>query len=330
MLSTALENYCTIAASNNSYSGAAGNSIPTSSDKISDEKLETIGEVLQGLLWSVTAIMAHACSERQLQMQDDMAELIVACKVIHNLRDLFSLFDRPQIEGAPFPAPVLLGLNLLRILTCPRGHISSIDWEAHSATMARLPGVQTFGTADYEGNVVSLQGSHSNKGPEKEAEFSPPRHILKDTQISDFIYNKNDEMENEVPSVGEHDRLCSVVHENDKDIRLLESVVLNKTVVGLESGAGGECTISCALQKSTDENPLEETTFEPNNPLPPSADDKKVFIRKKSVKAVGGMPDRSTTFLVSVIAETGLVGLSSLLTAILLQANPRSNSEQVC
>jgi hypothetical protein len=274
--------------------------------------------------------MAHACSERQLQMQDDMDELIVACKVIHNLRDLFSLFDRPQIEGAPFPAPVLLGLNLLRILTCPRGHISSIDWEAHSATMARLPGVQTFGTADYEGNVVSLQGSHSNKGPEKEVEFSPPRHILKDTQISDFIYNKNDEMENEVPSVGEHDRLCSVVRENDKDIRLLESVVLNKTVVGLESGAGGECTISCALQKSTDENPLEETTFEPNNPLPPSVDDKKVFIRKKSVKAVGGMPDRSTTFLVSVIAETGLVGLSSLLTAILLQANPRSNSEQVC
>jgi hypothetical protein len=65
MLSTALENYCTIAASNNSYSGAAGNSIPTSSDKISDEKLETIGEVLQGLLWSVTTIMAHACSERQ-------------------------------------------------------------------------------------------------------------------------------------------------------------------------------------------------------------------------------------------------------------------------
>jgi hypothetical protein len=165
MLSIALENYCTIAASNNSYSGAAGNSIPTSSDKISDEKLETIGEVLQGLLWFVTSIMAHAFSEHQLQMQDDMAELIVAYKVIHNLRDLFSLFDGPQIEGAPFPAPVLLGLNLLRILTFPRGHISSIDWEAHSATMARLPGVQTFGTADYEGNVVSLQGSHSNKGP---------------------------------------------------------------------------------------------------------------------------------------------------------------------
>ena len=66
MLSTTLENYCTIVASNNSYSGAAGNSIPTSSDKISDEKLETIGEVLQGLLWSITAIMAHSFSKHQL------------------------------------------------------------------------------------------------------------------------------------------------------------------------------------------------------------------------------------------------------------------------
>jgi hypothetical protein len=115
-------------------------------------------------------------------------------------------------------------------------------------------------------------------------------------------------MENEVPSVGEHDRLCSAICENYKDIRMLESVVLNKIVVGLESVIGGECTISCALQKSTDENPLEETTFEPNNPLPPCVDDKKVFIRKKSIKEKRGLPDRSTTFLVSIIAENGLVG----------------------
>ncbi|KAH9331731.1 hypothetical protein KI387_003839, partial [Taxus chinensis] len=326
MLSTALENYCTIAASNNSYAGVSGNTISTSTDKISDEKLETIGEVLEGLLWSIAAIMDHTCSDEcQLQMKDDLAELIVACKVIHRLRDLFSLFDRPQIEGAPFPAPVLLGLNLLRILTCPRGNISSEGWEAWSAPIVMVPAMEKFEPADYEGNLATVRDSFF----EKEVEYHPLEQIAKEeTKKSDLSSIKKEEAKTELPGSEGNEGLGNAVCEDVESTKQLEPIGLIMANSSLEGAATGEWKKSCSSQKKHGGNSVEETAIEPNYTQSTKGDDQRILVGNRSEKAEGTITNRSIAFLVSVIAETGLVGLPSLLTAVLLQANPRANYEQ--
>lgn len=127
MLSGALENYIKIAASLNL--AATANSL---SNKTTVENFDSIAEVLDGFLWIVTNVIRH-CSldERQLQMQDGLIELIIAYQVIHRLRDLFALYDRPQIEGSPFPSSILLSINLLTVLTSRQRTVSSIDWESY-------------------------------------------------------------------------------------------------------------------------------------------------------------------------------------------------------
>lgn len=134
MLAAALENYIKIAASLN-----ASSSTNLTSSKVSVENFETISEVLDGFLWAVTAVIGHTSSdERQLQMHDGLLELLVAYQVIHRLRDLFALYDRPQVEGSPFPSSILLSISLLVILTSSPGRISSIDWET-SAVLKTVP-----------------------------------------------------------------------------------------------------------------------------------------------------------------------------------------------
>ncbi|XP_044484685.1 uncharacterized protein LOC123210410 isoform X4 [Mangifera indica] len=93
MLSAALENYIKIAASLNVPSST---NLPSS--KVSVENFESVSEVLDGFLWTVAMIIGHISSdERQLQMRDGLLELLVAYQVIHCLRDLFALYDRPQM-----------------------------------------------------------------------------------------------------------------------------------------------------------------------------------------------------------------------------------------
>ncbi|CAI9266823.1 unnamed protein product [Lactuca saligna] len=64
-------------------------------------------------------------------MQDGLIELVIAYQVIHRLRDLFALYDRPQVEGSRFPSSILLGINLLVILSFRFGVVGSIDWESY-------------------------------------------------------------------------------------------------------------------------------------------------------------------------------------------------------
>ncbi|KAE8693946.1 Detected protein of unknown function [Hibiscus syriacus] len=125
MLSAALENYIKIAASLN---------LPGSSNslscKTSLENFESVSEVLDGFLWAVSSIIGHISSdERQLQMRDGLLELLVAYQVIHRFRDLFALYDRPQVEGFPFPSSILLSIHLLVVLTSSPGK-SCINWES--------------------------------------------------------------------------------------------------------------------------------------------------------------------------------------------------------
>jgi len=131
MLSAALENYIKIAAS---LSIPGNISLPPS--KASVENFESISEILNNFLWTVTAIFGHINSEeRQLQMRDGLLELLISYQVIHRLRDLFALHDRPQMEGSAFPAPILLSIQLLVVLTSISGRLSYIGWGSSPVAM---------------------------------------------------------------------------------------------------------------------------------------------------------------------------------------------------
>lgn len=145
MLLAALESYIKIAASLN-----APGSSSLQPSKTSSENFDSISEVLDGFLWTVMVIIGlPTLDERQIQMQDGLLELVVSYQIIHRLRDLFALYDRPQVEGSPFPSSILLSKNLLVVLTsrpCPN---SSINWGKcfpkvvmpDSETVSRLSGV---------------------------------------------------------------------------------------------------------------------------------------------------------------------------------------------
>ncbi|PHT47684.1 hypothetical protein CQW23_11892 [Capsicum baccatum] len=122
MLAAALETYIKIAASSN---GSASANLVTC--KASTERLELMSEVLEGFLWTAAAIIGHtSMDERALQLQDGLIELVIAYQVIHRLRDLFALYDRPPVEGSPFPSSILLGVNLLAVLTSRFRNVSSL------------------------------------------------------------------------------------------------------------------------------------------------------------------------------------------------------------
>ncbi|KAL9672820.1 hypothetical protein QQ045_029073 [Rhodiola kirilowii] len=122
MLATAVENYTKIAASFNVYGGTT----PLSS-RTSVESLESISEILNGFLLIVTLIIGFSGSyECQLQMQAELMELLTAYQVIHRMRDLFALYDRPQVEGSLFPPSIILSINFLNSLTSRSSTLSSI------------------------------------------------------------------------------------------------------------------------------------------------------------------------------------------------------------
>lgn len=125
MMSAALENYIKIVASLN-ITGI--NNVVSS--KTSVENFESISEVLDGLLWTVTAIIGYGSSDKlQLQMREGLTELLIAYQVIHRLRDLFALYDRPQVEGSPFPSSIVFSIQLLVVLTSRPETNNVIDWD---------------------------------------------------------------------------------------------------------------------------------------------------------------------------------------------------------
>ncbi|GAB2270053.1 hypothetical protein Dimus_004967 [Dionaea muscipula] len=133
MLSAALESYIKIAASLNS---PVISSLPSS--KTPSESFDSMSEVVDGFLWTVAMIIGQETSdERQLQMQDSLLELVISYQVIHRLRDLFALYDRPQAEGSPFPSAIVLSINLLEALTSRPRAVSCIEWESLPITSLR-------------------------------------------------------------------------------------------------------------------------------------------------------------------------------------------------
>lgn len=265
MLSTALENFSTIGYSMNNLGGTTTGGLKEASISIKDgqgsskdekmtvdEKLEVMQEVLEGLLWAVTAIIGHACvDEHLMQMQEDLADLVIACEVLHRLRDLFALFDRPQVEGAPIPSPVVLGLKFLETLTGPRGKILT---GAHEAP-------------------VNISGRPAQPSPSSDSVCTG---VMGEELSIQKLYGVREE-----------------VLEND-------SAAVNRSGTEIER-------IEKSDGKIAEKIKLSDVA---------AMDDKNLV-------------NRSTKFLLAAVAETGLLGLPSLLTAVLLQANPRSSPEQV-
>lgn len=287
MLSAALENYIKIAAS---LSSPGNFSLP--SNKASLENFESVSEILNNFLWAVTAILGHISSEeRQLQMRDGLLELLISYQVIHRLRDLFALHDRPQMEVSAFPAPILLSIQLLMVLTSRPGKSSYIDWEYSPVAMELEIGGEGAKFADSVGPLSVINGSSVMHLPD----------VPEDRPLDETIkVNRNEES----ISIGKD---CKLEHDSSDKLKNDEMEKIDD-LDEPQKNQGGDIANSFVSQKDEKHTMVNITT------------------QKNEKSSNLAQP---VVFLLSALSETGLVSLPSLLTAVLLQANNRSSSEPV-
>ncbi|XP_062190721.1 uncharacterized protein LOC133893648 isoform X2 [Phragmites australis] len=300
MLSASLENYIKVAASN------SGNSNLLSS-KTSTENTESIGEALDGFLWSVTVIVGHAhLDDEQLQMQGGLIELIVAYQIIHRLRDLFALYDRPQVEGSPLPSSILFGLNLLAVLTSKPGNFSTVDWES---CKCRALG----GNLVQEYEYLSLQDSVGNQliTLDQSGDTKLPSVCSEQTEENE----SSEQHELSIPGDGK------LVDEAKKDLLALSADLDNSAMQSSDLGVSTE--VHSEIPNQGDENRTVDGFFEGRkvNNVCSFPNDVPGKCNETNLKQPVGL-------VLSAMAATGLVSLPSLLTAVLLQANNRSSLEQ--
>ncbi|CAK8563221.1 unnamed protein product [Lathyrus sativus] len=293
MLSAALENYIKIAAS---LSTPGNVSLP--STKTSAENFESISEILINFLWTVTAIFGHISLEaRQLQMRDGLLELLISYQVIHRLRDLFALHDRPQMEGSAFPAPIVLSIHLLMVLTSRPGKLSYIDWESSHVATEQEIGSEGVKFANSVFSVVkNSRGDYNpllviNSGP-----VMPLPDVPEDRPLDEISkVNRNEDSF----SIGKG---CELEHDSSS-VKLKNNDV--EKIANLD-------------ESKKNQNDDVVTSVIPQR-------DEKHTAQKNEKESNLAQP---VVFLLSSVSETGLVSLPSLLTAVLLQANNRSSSEQ--
>ncbi|KAL0357367.1 UNVERIFIED_CONTAM: S phase cyclin A-associated protein in the endoplasmic reticulum, partial [Sesamum calycinum] len=294
LLAASLENYIKMAASLNIPG-------PTSvvSSKTSTGNLELISEMLDGFLWTVAAIIGHlSCNEYQLQMQDGLIELVIAYQIIHRLRDLFALYDRPQVEGSPFPSSILLGINLLTVLTSKFRFSSSIDWDLSAVDVmqgTKLGQKKLSGPAD-----LRFTSCESTVGG---------RPLLPTTGS----------LSTDLPDVPE----CRPLDETSIIKRTTSPMVIPDNCNDVE----------CIASKIQTVDVMDESLKAPTEDKHPCASvqkDKNNTVSNSSEQSDGNCSNlkQPATFLLSAMSETGLVCLPSMLTAVLLQANNRLSAEQ--
>lgn len=292
MLAAALETYIKIAASSN---GSASANLVTC--KASTERLELMSEVLDGFLWTAAAIIGHTSThERALQLQDGLIELVIAYQVIHRLRDLFALYDRPPVEGSPFPSSILLGVNLLAVLTFRFRNVSSL-------TCKNFPSVSTQRN---EKNDIELSEAADLKSS------SPLPNSRNDGKLG-------------FPGVNGGVALC--LPDVPEDSPLDEFPKIKEHQGAVVNGLSSDKVDLVAASIET-ANVLQECTSNVTyNNL--QTDEKKSQDNSKG--QIGGNESTmkpAVKFLLSAISETGLVCLPSMLTAVLLQANNRCSEQQ--
>lgn len=302
MLSAALENYIKMAASLNQ---PPNNNFPTG--KSSAENFESISEVLDGFIWTVTTILGHISSdEKQLQMRDGLLELLIAYQVIHRLRDLFALYDRPQLEGSPFPSSILLSIQFLVVLTSRPETNCLVDWESLPTEMVVGNGIEEEKVSD-SADARYVFTLHSE-------DFRPPLTVLngsKDLHLPDV---PEDRPLDESYKIKKDDASVSIVMDGEREqTRTLEEVNSINTV---------ETEVPDETQKVLTEDKI--------TPRIPEKDEKQLVDSSVEQKDENILTvEQPVVFLLSAISETGVVSLPSLLTAVLLQANNRLSSEQV-
>uniref|UniRef100_A0A0E0DZK9 S phase cyclin A-associated protein in the endoplasmic reticulum N-terminal domain-containing protein n=1 Tax=Oryza meridionalis TaxID=40149 RepID=A0A0E0DZK9_9ORYZ len=297
MLSVSLENYIKVAASNSGSSNLQ-------SSKTSTEYMESVGEVLDGFFWTVTVIVGHVyLNDQQLQMQGGLIELIVAYQIIHRLRDLFALYDRPQVEGSPLPSSILFGLNLLAVLTSKPGNFSTIDWESCKCrTLA--------------GNLV------------QEYEYL----CSQDIGMGNQLMTSDQSGDVKLPSTKSDLLKCD---ECDPS----ELIKENKSFDHHKFNIPGDMSVYEASKDSGSMPEMQSSdTLEVHSVIPCQGDaaDGTLERKKGNTTCLHDSPGKDNeinlnqpvVLVLSAMAETGLVSLPSLLTAVLLQANNRSSSEQ--
>ncbi|KAK4402233.1 S phase cyclin A-associated protein in the endoplasmic reticulum [Sesamum angolense] len=294
LLAASLENYIKMAASLNIPG-------PTSvvSSKTSTGNLELISEMLDGFLWTVAAIIGHlSCNEYQLQMQDGLIELVIAYQIIHRLRDLFALYDRPQVEGSPFPSSILLGINLLTVLTSKFRFSSSIDWDLSAVDVmqgTKLGQKKLSGPAD-----LRFTSCESTVGG---------RPLLPTTgSLSTDLPDVPEGRPLDETSIIKRTTSPMVIPDNCNDVECIASKIQTVDVMDESLKAPTEDKHPCAsVQK-----------------------DKNNTVSNSSEQSDGNCSNlkQPATFLLSAMSETGLVCLPSMLTAVLLQANNRLSAEQ--
>ncbi|GAB2240611.1 hypothetical protein Droror1_Dr00021129 [Drosera rotundifolia] len=280
MLSAALESYIKIAAS--LFSPVSSN-LPLS--KTSSESFDSMSEVVDGFLWTVTMIIGQETSdERDLQMQDGLLELVVLYQVIHRLRDLFALYDRPQAEGSPFPSAIVLGINFLEGLTSRPRAISCIEWEAFPVTSSLQEKEASYAPTKANpdsGNCISCDSGKEPESSESVQNGSSQYEVVPGQSHT----SQNDECGIPAAVVSQQNPTLNQIEINVP--HLIESIQTSSRLCEMTAGA-----------VEADKNERSLSSKVPQ------------------------------TFLLSTIAETGLVSLLSLLTAALLQASNRSSSEQ--
>ncbi|KAJ8536295.1 hypothetical protein K7X08_034696 [Anisodus acutangulus] len=291
MLAAALETYIKIAASSN---GSASANLVTC--KASTERLELMSEVLDGFLWTAAAIIGHAnMDERALQLQDGLIELVIAYQVIHRLRDLFALYDRPPVEGSPFPSSILLGVNLLAVLTSRFRNVSLV-------TCKNSP---TVPTSRNKKNDIELAEAADLK--------SSPLSNSRNDGISVF------------PRVNGGVVLC--LPDVPEDSPMDEFPKIKEHQGATVNDLSSDKVDSVAASMETADVLQESTSNMMYNNL--QTDEKKSQDNSKGrIGGNGSVMKPAVKFLLSAISETGLVCLPSMLTAVLLQANNRCSEQQ--
>lgn len=302
MLSAALENYIKIAASLNQ---PASTNFPTS--KTSAENFESISEVLDGFIWTVTTILGHISSdERQLQMRDGLLELLIAYQVIHRLRDLFALYDRPQVEGSPFPSSILLSIHFLVVLTSRPETNCLIDWESLPTDTVVGSGIDEEKVED-SADTKSVPMLHSG-------DFRPPLSVLNGSKIATLPDVPEDRPLDESYKMNKDDLSVSIAREGEKE----------------QTSTSVEVNSINTVKTDVPDEPQKHLIEDNVKPLLPQKDEKHLVdagIEQKDENIL--TLEQPVGFLLSAISETGVVSLPSLLTAVLLQANNRLSSEQV-
>ncbi|KAK1373413.1 S phase cyclin A-associated protein in the endoplasmic reticulum [Heracleum sosnowskyi] len=293
LLAGALENYIKIAASSNIPSST---NLPLSRTLI--ENLESITEVLDGFLWIVTVIIGHVSNdERQLQMQNGLLELVIAYQVVHRLRDLFALYDRPQVEGSPFPSSILLSINLLVTLTSRFRTVSSIDWNySPSDTIPRID------IEEEKPSEVAVLGSTS-------------------------LYNCN--QDHELPVSVADDALSVSLPEVPEDKPLEESRSSSISEKAIDRNTDKVQSNNVKLDSPEAPKACQNLKDDKVKSSVSRKDEKSsVCSGTVEIKEEKSGLKQPVAFLLSAISDTGLVCLPSLLTAVLLQANNRLSSDQ--